>query len=264
MSAHAATLLVLSTRNVSADGAEIFRDWTSGPTNVDEPTARETLRAFARLSAMDLVEVEAKIYLTGPQGKVAVQNIGGRLFATHVPEAVNTAQESTPEQTLALVMRGVAGEVHVPCGTESSDADDVIVASAARRTGGWSALLNSTRTLVALMAVAAVTAYVCFWPQGPAGVAIVQDPAKVSTLHAQLNGRYGLPGATVWALTSGKLTGLQAWANGRAEEKRFAMDYRLGQRGNQVVLVLTNGALLELQPNGGLKFLNSSYPRAAN
>jgi hypothetical protein len=212
---------------------------------------------------MDLLDVEAKIYVSGPLGKVAVQNIGGRLFATHVPEAVNTAQESTPDETLALVMRCEFGAPPVTCGTDSSVETDV-VADSPRRTSRWHTLMNSTRTLVALVAVAAVTAYVCFWPKGPEGVEFVRDPAKASTLHAQLNGRYGLPGATVLALASGKLTGLHASANGRGEEKRFAMDYRLGQRGNRVVLVLSNGALLELQPNGGLTFLNSSYPRATN
>jgi hypothetical protein len=255
--------LMISTRNVAADGTSIAPGGQHGPAELSEAAARDVLQAFARVSPVDLVDIDARIYLIGSRCKAAVQNIGGRLFVTLVPESVNTAVELSPEQAIAWVVSGNREAVPESGAGAWSSAPEM-APSAPREASGWHGAMNSPVTLGVLVAVAGIMAYVGFWSGGPEGVELIRDAAKVSELHAKLNGRYGLPGATMLALAGGKLTGLQVNALGGAEEKRFAMDYRLGRRGDQVVLVLSNGAVLELQANGALKFLASSYPRAAN
>jgi hypothetical protein len=98
--------LTLATRNVSADGATVCAGENAGPVDCETRQVCEVLRAFAALPAMDLVETEARIFIEEPQGKVAVQNVSCRLFVSAVPEAVSTAFEQTPEQTLEWVMHG--------------------------------------------------------------------------------------------------------------------------------------------------------------
>ncbi len=67
----------------------------------------------------------------------------------------------------------------------------------------------------------------------------------------------------MWVLGVGRLAGVQAIAGGTGEEPRFQFSYRYGQRGARVALVVSNGAVLELQLYGGLKFRASVYPRMA-
>ena len=123
------------------------------------------------------------------------------------------------------------------------------------RPRGTSALVALAALLVAVL----VTAYFTFESTTPDGVDIVFDPAKISAFHARFNGRYGAPPGTVLALADGKLTGLGGGA-GTPEEPRFAFTYRYALRGDQVVLVLSNGALLETELPGA-KLVNRGKVR---
>ena len=257
---HATPLLTLSTVNLSVDGARITPD--DGKTNVPvtEADALAVLHAFARVPAMELVNVEAKIYLAGAGGKVAVQNVGGKLFVTLVPEATNTAAERTPEEIIiALTARDPAMVSSVAAAAAVKDA--ALLTEAARQSDGWRSRLRSGWTVAALAAVAAIFAYVNFASDTPAGVDLIRDPARISSLHAEFGGRYGEPPATILVLDHGRLTGQGAAAKGGAGTPLFEKSYRYGLRGDQVVLVVDNGALLEPQPDGSLKFMDSTYPR---
>lgn len=235
-------------------------------TDVTAFEARAALTAFAAVPAMELVDVDAKIYLTGPEAKVAVQNVGGRLFVTLVPEAVNTATERTPEQAVAMVTRGNPGAAAATRGEDGArevERENEMLAAAKRDARGWRGVLRSKRTLGVLVVVAAAIGLWNFGPKSPEGVDLIRDPGKISALHAKLNGRYGVPAATTLVLESGRLTGLKPGATDAVEEKVFTLNYRFGQRGEQTVIVASNGALLERQGDGSLKFLESVYPRIA-
>ena len=250
--------LTLSTVNLAVDAATVTPGLNASPCEVDAPTALAALHALAGLPAVALVDVDTKFYLTGPLGKIGVQNISGKLFAAPVPEALNPAAERTPEEALAMVL-DPHGETSAS-GAPLSSSEGEILDDSFRRQHGWKTALNSGWTLAALLVAVLVTAYFTFESTTPDGVDIVLDPAKISAFHARFNGRYGAPPGTVLALADGKLTGLGGGA-GTPEEPRFAFTYRYALRGDQVVLVLSNGALLELQGNDRLTFLQSTYPR---
>ena len=260
MSASDPTMLTLTTENLSADGARVTPDEGKANVPVTEAAALAVLQAFARLSAMDLVDVDAKIYLTGPRGKIAVQNVGGKLFSARVPESVNPAAEHTPEETIALLTAGdplIASTAAVAEAAQEAE----IIAEAARLPAGPRDWMNSLWVLGGVLIAFAIVAYVGFTSETPEGVQIIRDPARVASLHTEFNGRYGAPAATTLVLNHGKLTGQQAAAAGKVEEQIFALNYRFGLDGERVVIVVDNGALLEPQPDGSLKYLDSVYPR---
>jgi hypothetical protein len=251
----APALLKISTVNVSADGTRL----TPGDGQVNLPltegAALAALRAFAGLPTMELVHADAKIYLAGPCGKLAVQNNRGKLFAAYLPETTNIAAELTPEQIIAtLTVRDSAAAAAVAV-------EAVVDAEVVRPAGGWRRGLNSGWTVAALALVAAVLAYVNFAPAALADVDIIRDPTKVSRLHLEFNGRYGAPNATTLVLAGGRLTGEDTSAPSGAGAPLFEKTYRFALSGDRVVLVVDNGALLEPQPDGSLKFLESTYPR---
>lgn len=255
--------LTISTHNLSNDCASVVRGENYPPVAVSEAAALDALRVFASLSAMALVDVEAKIYLAGPRGKVAVQNIRGRLYVTQVPEGVNTAEERTPEQTLEMVMRGVAGAPDGGGRDEQAAADAALTDAAVRQLSVRHRVMNSRWVAAVLLIGAGLAGYVTFSPTTPADVELLRDPTKIAAQHTKLNGRYGNASAMVLVLDSGKLAGVQGAATGSAEQRRFELGYRIGLRGEQVVLLAANGALLEVLPGGNLKFLESTYPRLA-
>jgi hypothetical protein len=144
---------------------------------------------------------------------------------------------------------------------EESAAEMLMVSSP--RTSTWKRVANSGSLLAVLVVIAAGVAFFTFRSETPQDLEMVNDATRIAELNAKLDGRYGVPGATMLVLAGGRLSGVQAIAGGAGEEPRFKFTYRYGQRGAQVVLVLSNGALLELQADGGLKFLESVYPRSA-
>jgi hypothetical protein len=257
---HPVPLLTLSTVNLSVDGARITPDDGKANVPVTEAVALAALQAFARLSALELVNAEAKIYLAGPRGRVAVQNEGGKLFFALVPESVNTAAERTPEEIIAwLTARDSA--MAPSAGAAAAVKDAALLTEAAQQPGGWKSRWRSGWTVAGLAVVAAVAAYFNFAPETPDGVAIIRDSARISSLHAEFSGRYGEPPATILVLDHGRLTGQGAAAKGGTGTPLFEKSYRYGLRGDQVVLVVDNGALLEPQPDGSLKFMDSTYPK---
>lgn len=250
----------LSTQNLALDGSAIKQGYTLGPIEVDAETALSTLKALAALSAVELIDVDVKVYVAGPQGKVAVQNISGKLCVAFVPEALNPVEECTPEEALAMVS---GREESAPTAESEAAAsrDAEILAMEARRRRGWRTVLDSYVALVGLLVVGAAMAYFNFSARTPDGLEMVRDSAKIAAFNAQFNGRYGSPSATVLVLENGKLTGLQTKGTAGDQEARFTFTYRFAMRADHVVVVLSNGALLEVQPKGSVSFLASNYPR---
>ena len=260
MSEPSPRMLTLSTRSLSADGARVTPGDGVANTEMTEAAVLATLQAFARVPAVELVDVEAKIYLSGPRGKFAVQNIRGKLFAARVPEAVNTATEFSPEQIIMLLTEADPTSVAaVAAKTAAEEAE--LIAEVEKIPTGPRALINSIWTIGCLAIALGVLAYVSFAPETPEGVEISRDPARIVRLHSELNGRYGNPAATVLLLTDGHLTGGSASPDGQVKEVAIDFGYRYGQRGDDVVVVVDNGALLEVQPDHSLNFLDSAYPR---
>jgi hypothetical protein len=258
MSDRTSTPLKLSTVNLSEDGARLVPGGGQPSTPVTETAALAALRSFAALAGPELADADAKIYLTGPQGKVAVQNVGGRLLGALVPESVNTATAGTPEEILAWAL----GRAGVPASAAMAE-ESAEIPTAGRPAGGWRRRISSVWTLAVLALVAAIMAYLSFQPERPEGVEMIRSPAQISRLHGEYNGRYGAAEATTLALANGRLTGLQTASATEPATVLFDLTYTFGQRGKQVVLVVENGALLEPQADGSLRFLESTYPRHA-
>lgn len=256
MSEHPIGQLTLSTVNLSADGARITPGQNTTGEYVTEATALSALQALAGLPVIEITGADAKIYLASGHCKIAVENDHGKLFAALVPEAVNTAAERTPKE----IIEWLTGSPP-PATAEAVDAaDDEVLAGPS---GGWRKWFNSIRTVGILAVVAAVMAYINFAPATPAGVEVIRDGAKISSIHAQINGRYGVQPATILVLNNGHLTGLGSTAHSKDGQPLFEQNYRFGLRAQQVVVMLDNGGLLETQPDGSLKFMDSIYPRHA-
>lgn len=263
MSAISRPMLAIAAKQISADGATVRRGEDDFAGDLSEAAAGAALRAFAAVPALDLVEVEAKIYLSGPGAKVAVQNVGGRLFATLVPETVNTAMERSPEEIVEIVTTGEAGDERMGSKEAETAREEEALAAVKRDGRGWRGAMRSPWTLAVLLMIGLAWGYANYVPATPAGVEVVRDPAKIAALHGKLNGRYGVPAATVLVLNNGKLSGVKMGPASAAEETIFELSYRFGLRGEQAVMLVSNGALLEQQPGGALKFLESVYPRIA-
>ena len=259
MSEPAPITYALSTRNLTLDGTRVVAGEHGETVEVDAYAALAALDAFQQLTALESLEAEARLYLAGPAGKVAVQNVGGRLVAVLVPEAANVAVTCTPEAVIALATAGPEAVVSAEPGFSSAEAAaSELMSDSPRRGSVAQRTLNSPWFLAGLVGLALVVAYVVFAPKVPVGVILIRDQARIAALHGELNGRYGSPGATVLELANGKLTGRAGGPDGAV---LFELSYRYGLRDAAVVLVAANQAELKIQTDGTLLFLSSSYPR---
>ncbi len=253
MNTPAPDTLKITTVNLSPDGSRVVPESGKANVPVTDADALAVLRAFGRLSPMDLVEVDAKLYLAGPHGKIAVKNHAGKLFGAVLPDAVSTATERTPEEIIAWL----TGREPAPTPVPPEPARSPAAARPARR---WSGVLRSKWTAGVLGVVTAIAAYVTLAAAKPDGVELVHDTGRIARLHTEFNGGYGAPGATTLWLDNGRLVGKDSTA-AQTAPPLFTKDYTFGLRGQQVVLVVDGDALLEPQPDGGLKFMDSTYPR---
>jgi len=252
--------LSISSRNLSACGTRIASGDRCEPADITTAAALATLQGFAAIPKIDLVEVEAKVYLTSERGKFAVQNMGGRLAVALVPEAVNVAVEGSPEQVLAYVVEATKPTPAVaPDGGHPLPAKDRSSPDFSRRPNALKQALVSPWMAGALLAANAVLFYWLFAPTLPDGVKVITDPARVAQLTAELAGRYGTPNSTTLTVAEGKLSGSRNGPGG--ERKVFELGYRFAERNSEVLLLTANGAEIDLQPDRSLRFLDSSYPR---
>lgn len=262
MSERPPTMLTLSTRHLSADGARVTPDGNVPGVEVTPTAALAALKAFAHVPGIELVDVDAKIILAGPRGKFGVQNINGKLFATKMLGGVNTAVEQTPEGVIQLLVEAdpnAASTIAAAAAAEEAE----LIAAVESMPAGPRAWMNSGWLIGVAAVAAAAVAYFTFTSDTPEGVAIIHDSARIASLHADYDGRYGDPAATVMVLNHGVLTGQQPGAVAGTEEKIFEMHYRFGLRDGQVVLIVDNGALLEPQPDKSLDFATCRYARLA-
>lgn len=248
--------ILLSTRDLSDDARAVVPEAAPPPRPVAEEEALNALRAFAAVPAVDLAGVEARVFLTGPAAQVSVRNNQGKLFASLVPETTNPAVECPPEQVLAWVTQR-------PVTADAAMAEQP--ALGARPMRRWRAWSNSPGILAALLAIAAAVGYLNFADEKAEGVDFISDQARISSLQARLAGRYAAeqaPGQTVLTVEGGMLRGATL-AEGGGEDPLFASGFRLGQRAadGALVLVLSNGAVLEAAADGSLRFGDAIYPR---
>ncbi|HUR60357.1 MAG TPA: hypothetical protein VM029_21720, partial [Opitutaceae bacterium] len=167
----------------------------------------------------------------------------------------------TPEETVALVAGH--GSVAIPTMVRDRGADPFPAPVATVRSAGGRRWLNSIRVLLGLAVVTAILAYLTFSPKTPAGVTIITDSARLAEMQRDLEGTYGRPGATLLRIQADKISASQPGAGGTATVVIPEQHYRLGQRGGQIVLLLANGAVLEVRPDRSLQFLFSIYPLQA-
>ena len=254
--------LALSTRNLSGCGTRVAPGERAEAVDVTTAAALTALQGFAAIPRFDLVDVEAKIYLGASRGKFAVQNMGGRLAVAQVPEAINTAVEGSPEEVLAFVIDAVAPSSPPTGVTHPAPGENRTSPDYSRRPGAFKRALASPRTLGGVLALGGALVYTLFAPSTPDGINVIRDPARVALLTAELQGRYGSPNSTTLSVTAETLTGWRP-AGGAGEQKTFELGYRFAERDSTILLLTSNGAEIDLQPDRSLKFLASSYPRQA-
>ena len=245
--------LVFSSRNLAVDCARVAPGVTETNTPIEAEAALTRLRSFAALPAVALVDSDALVILTGARVALTVQNENGRLFTTRITKGRHAAVEQSPEEIIAfLTAEGAAPN-------EEADPEARPV-----RSSQWRKLTRSPWTAGVLSVVALIMAYYTFAPEVPAGVALINDPFRVSGLHQKFNGKYGdstSAGQTVLLVENGRFVVYTAGPKEGLGEAVMNSSYRYGLRGDEVVLVVANGAVLVPGKDGGLKFNNSVYPR---
>lgn len=257
MSEPGATGLVLSTQNLTADGARVQVGENTGPFELTESEVLAILRSYAQIPPMDLLDAEVRIFLKGKVGKASVQCVGGQLVAGLVPEASHVATRCSPEQVLELVTIGAVAAPVAP----RAERDRAELADLTMPQSIWSRALNSKGLLGALLLIAGVVAYSLFAPTTPAGLVVITEAKEIARLHTEVNGRYGTPGATELVLSNGELAGWTEKTNSSEARKIFTLSYRYARRDNSVVLLASNGAELKIDSGRRLLFMNSAYPR---
>jgi hypothetical protein len=252
-------MLTFSSRNLSEDCTKVVPGNAVNLAAMEAATAVVRLQAFASVPGVELVDSDARIYLANTNTKLAVQNENGRLFAQHVPEAANPAMQQTPEEIVGFL----TGECATVNPLQQAEASEVMPAGPRK----FRDLLKSPWTAGALVVVTAVMAYFTFSPEVPAGITMISDPARITNLHATFNGRYGeaaQAGQTVLLIDSGRFTVLTASEQGVPPEPLMDTSYGYGLRGEQVVLVVANGAVLERGKDGSMRFNDAVYPQLAS
>ncbi len=252
-------VLTFSSRNLRDDGAAVALGNNVPHQNIDAGTAVLRLRAFGRIPAVELVGSDALMYLGNSHCKLAVQHENGRLFAARVPEAANAAAEQTPEEIVAFL----EGEQATPSPASRNAAPKAVRPSPVKGRGR----MNSRGLLVALAVVALALGVYRFYPDTPAGLAMVRDPAKIGRLHLQFNGRYGdeaVEGSTMLWVENGRLVVYAAGKEALPGEARLDASYRYGLHDDgRVALVVANGAVVESARDGSLRFNDAAYARNA-
>ena len=248
------TRLTFSSRNLTDDCAAVAPDRIVRETEVDAETVLQRLRAFGGMPAVGLVASDALIYVGNSRIKLAVQHENDRLFATLVPEAANTAMAQTPEEIVDF-LGGVRAAVPVAAASRER----------ARPQSRWRAWLNSRWTAALVAGVALGLGYFHYAPEVPAGIALIHDGPRVTALHTRFNGKYGAlpaPKNAALVVNSGHIAIYAQSDDGTAPPPLLEATYRYGERvGGQIVLVVANGAVLEAEADGSLKFGEAVYPR---
>ncbi|MDI1249307.1 MAG: hypothetical protein PSV13_10630 [Lacunisphaera sp.] len=252
-------MLTFSSRNLNEDCSAVMPGREERGVPIEAEAALERLRAFAKVPAVALVDSDARIYLANGGTKLAVQNENGRLYAQRVPESAHTADQQTPEEIVGFL----TGEQAVAFQMSQDNPPEFMPAGPSH----WRSRLNTGWIAGVLAVVAVVVAYYTFAPAVPAGIQMISDPVRVASLHTKFNGRYGdaaLAGSTTFLVENGRFIVQPAGEAGVPGEPLMDSSYRYGLRGDDVVLVVANGAVLEPGKDGSLRFNDAAYPRISS
>ncbi len=247
--------LQIATQELSLDGKTVEPQGGQARTPVSEEAALAALQAFAAIPAIDLVSVEARIFLIGPGVHISVRNNGGKLYASLLPESTNHPTESSPEHALAWAARhaGDAGAATV----EVADPSLLRVGRKRFWQSGW--------MLAALLPIAAIVAYLNFASADSTDLKFVYDPVRLATLQDLVKGEYAFQNGAERILLKidGSTLGLTiAGANG-SDAALLTSACRLGHRttNGKMVVVLSNGAVFDVDESGTLHFGDETYAR---
>jgi len=252
-------MLTFSSRNLSEDCTKVVPGGEVKIAGMDAVTAIACLRAFAGQTPLELVNSEARIYLANSEVRLSVQSENGRLFSNRMPVATHVAFEQTPEEIVGFLEGVPALSYEAP-----PDQGSAPVLGPARR-GKWRDRLNTGWLAGGLAVAIAVMLYFNFAPETPDGIKMISDSARIAGLHTQFNGRYGqtlVAGATGLLVENGRFVVYHPTDDkGAPGEPVMDLSYRYGLRGAQIVLVVANGAVLDAEPGGSLKFNDTVYAR---
>lgn len=261
-------MLTFSSKNLRPDCAAVELGNETKVADMDEATALELLRAFAQLPPVELVDSDAVIHLAGANDSLEVHNENGRLFSRRLPVATHTAIEQSPEQIIASIggRTGSINETSVDGTPRSETSVSGVEAPSPAippKRGAWRPQLDSPWLLLVLAIIAGTMAYFTFSDEVPADIQIIKDSTRIASLNSTFSGRYGIKsvGANVLQIANGRFTVHTNAGSGSLAPPILDLDYQYGLRAGQVVLLLGNGAVLELGPDKSLRFNEAAYPR---
>ncbi len=248
--------LTISSQDISVDGQVIAPQLRTRPQIVSVEAARQALEALAAHSALALVDVEARLVLQGRGDRISVRNNGGKLFGCRLPEGINTASACTPGEAIAWVQASAA-PVSIEVGDEKIDS--------ARKSRPWRSMMSSPWLLAVLLVIAAGTGYLNFSGDDPDDIQYLAAPAAIAAAQAQVQGSYAestMPGRTVMTVDGSTLR-IERQGKDSPKESIIALSFRIGHReqGGQLVLVASNGAVLDAVPGVALRYGVTTYKR---
>ncbi len=239
--------------NLSEDCGQIAADQSHPETPIISADLLVRLRSFEAVPTIDLLDAKATTVLKiEGNGEFTVRNEAGQLFMIQSPASENSQLMRSPEEIVQFL------------DDEFSPEDVVETEKVVVRTSKARAILNSPILLVTLALVFDFLLFRAIQPEGPEGVTLVSDSARVATFTEQFAGRYGAveeDGDVLYLIEADRFKVFEVTDEGLDPEPFMDEAILFGQRDGLVVLVLGNGAVIERSATGDLVFGDETYPR---
>lgn len=234
--------------------------------NLDSATVRACLEAFAAIPSVNLVDVDAKLRLRSGLRQVVVGRSGNAFYFTPMPEASNTPVPSTADGVMAY-MEGIDPVAPAPAPAEPADEPQTGHDRPARQGLFRLSLGAQVAVLAVTLSVATSLAYQVAITPPPAGYTLLTNDSRGKELHRQLDGEYGdakIAESVSFRIAGGKISIFYTPAPEMARELVRSNSFRLAERGGSIVaLLVANGDILELQPDGSLLYADQTYRKVS-
>ncbi|GAB5559170.1 MAG: hypothetical protein SynsKO_08170 [Synoicihabitans sp.] len=247
-----APIISYTTTDLSADCSQVQTDVSTEETSISSADLLERLRAFGNIPAVDLIDSRPSIQLKiEGRGSFVINNEAGQLFMVESPASENSPVMRTPEEIVQFL-----DDEFTPADVE--EVEEVVVETSKARS-----ILNSPILLVVLVAVFGASLYFSLQPEPPEGVTMITDSSRVAGFEAEFAGRYGYnePGDTIYVVEDGRFKVFEVTEDGYDPDALLDEEISFGQRGGEVVMVVSNGAVLSRDQVGALVFEDEIYPR---
>lgn len=244
--------LSYSTQGLADDCTAVAEGAHTDVAPIETSALLEKLEAFAAIPSVELIDAQPTLTIAlDGGGEFIVRNESGSLFMTQVPTAEHSAMQKSPAEIVQFL-----DETFTPA--EVEEEEEVVI-----KTSKGRSFANSPGLLAGLLGVWAIVAFFVLREPGPEGVSIISDTARIESISAQIEGRYGFEaedGDTVYVVQDGRFQLFEVTDDGIESEPFDDVAFQYGQLGGQPVIVLENGAIVGRSPEGDLVFEDEVYP----